>query len=294
MKYYLCCLACMLALMCSAQHPADTLRLYYSVGSAEPQTGLNRLDSVVQAHPHDSITLTLVGYADFLGNAAANQRLSETRAAKARQLIIDKKYLHANITPTAEGRGDRASTPNGSNLGEPYARRVEVRLFYRPFPKKNVPLVEAPAKEEVRTEPPKPEATRPTAKKDIADLDVGEAMAIKGLNFVGGHHILVPGSEASLLSLLETLKKNPAMKVEIQGHVCCTGGKEDGLDLDTGDPKLSENRARAVYNFLVKNGIDPSRLRYRGFGHSKPLVWPELTEEDMQANRRVEIMIIHK
>ena len=56
------------------------------------------------------------------------------------------------------------------------------------------------------------------------------------------------------------------MKVEIQGHVCCTGSKADGLDTDTGYPNLSENRARAVYNFLIENGIDKSRLRYKGSG----------------------------
>lgn len=294
MKYYLCCLACILALMCPAQHAADTVRLYYSIGSTQPQAGIKSLDSLVQAHPHDSIIFSVTGYADFLGNAAANQRLSESRAAMARQLILDKKYLHVNVTAASQGRGDKASRPNGSGLGEPYARRVEVVLRYVPFPKKNVPLVEAPAREELRAEPSKPEQARPAEKKDIADLNVGEAMTVKGLNFYGGRHYLLPESKKPLLDLLQALKDHPSMEIEIQGHVCCTSSKEDGIDLDTGRPGLSENRARVVYNYLVDNGIDRSRLRYRGFGHSRPLVWPELNEDDMQANRRVEIMVIHK
>lgn len=290
MKYYLCCLACILTLMCCAQHRADTVRLFYNIGSTELQAEQGRLDSLVQAHPHDSIIFSVYGYADFLGNAAGNQRLSETRAARARQLILDKKYAHANVTSMAQGRGDRASRPNGSSQGEPYARRVEVILLYTPLPQKSEPLVAAPVQEEApKTEPPKP-----VAKKDITELNVGEAMAIKGLNFYGGRHYLLPESKKPLQDLLQALKDHPAMEIEIQGHVCCTATKEDGIDLDTGRPGLSENRARVVYNYLVENGIDKARLRYKGFGHARPLVWPELSEDDMQANRRVEIMIIHK
>lgn len=295
MRSFLSCLACIFSLACFAQNRADTVRLFYAIGSTQPERGLQALDSLVQAHPHDSITFSVCGYADFLGNAAANQRLSESRAARAQQLILDKKYPYARMSSKPEGRGDKASRPNGSSSGEPYARRVEVVLLYAPLRKRVEVLSNAPVKqEEEKTDAPKPEEPKTVAKKDITDLNVGEAMTISGLNFYGGRHYLLPESKKPLLNLLQALKDHPTMQVEIQGHVCCTAGKDDGLDLDTGRPKLSENRARVVYNYLVDNGIDASRLRYRGFGHARPLVWPELSEDDMQANRRVEIMIIHK
>jgi outer membrane protein OmpA-like peptidoglycan-associated protein len=66
------------------------------------------------------------------------------------------------------------------------------------------------------------------------------------------------------------------------------------MDTDTHEKKLSLNRARTVYNFLVKNGIDPERLTYKGYGRSHPKISPEMTEADEQANRRVEIKILEK
>lgn len=248
----------------------------------------------MNTHLHQKVKISVYGYADFLGHTPGNQRLSQDRADKLCQLIRNKKYPNTDTIETCSGRGDKASLPTASRLGEPYARRVDVVLLLVPPPHQmdstvaTVTIQSQPVKQEEKVEPTHID------NKDIADLAIGEAAAIKGLNFYGGRHILLPESKAPLLALLKTLKENPSMEVEIQGHVCCTSGKDDGLDLGTGQPKLSENRAHVVYNFLVDNGIDKSRLRYRGFGHAKPLVWPENTEADMQANRRVEIMVIKK
>ena len=89
------------------------------------------------------------------------------------------------------------------------------------------------------------------------------------------------------------MQDNPDLKIEIQGHICCSPGPEDGYDPDTDDFRLSRNRAKEVYNYLVKNGIAPERMKYRGFGHSRPKV-KETSPETLQINRRVEIMILEK
>jgi outer membrane protein OmpA-like peptidoglycan-associated protein len=67
----------------------------------------------------------------------------------------------------------------------------------------------------------------------------------------------------------------------------------DGLDWDTGEEKLSVNRARVVYDYLIKSGIDSTRLSYAGFGSGRKLV-KEVTERDRMLNRRVEMKIIKK
>jgi outer membrane protein OmpA-like peptidoglycan-associated protein len=91
------------------------------------------------------------------------------------------------------------------------------------------------------------------------------------------------------------LKDHPTYKIELDGHVCCQPEWDltDALDFDSGDNHLSLNRAKAVYDYLVRNGIDASRLSYKGFGGRFHLV-PENTEEDALKNRRVEIRIIGK
>lgn len=80
--------------------------------------------------------------------------------------------------------------------------------------------------------------------------------------------------------LIELMEKNPTWKLHVRGHVCCGP-----------DQKISDKRAKNVYKFLLKKGIDASRLSYKGYSDTKPLVFPEKTEEDAHTNRRVDFMI---
>ena len=64
------------------------------------------------------------------------------------------------------------------------------------------------------------------------------------------------------------------------------------MDNDTQTMNLSENRAKLIYDFLVREGIDGNRLQYKGYGSSRPKIYPETTDEDKQANRRVEIKVL--
>jgi outer membrane protein OmpA-like peptidoglycan-associated protein len=95
-----------------------------------------------------------------------------------------------------------------------------------------------------------------------------------------------------LVKLVETLKKETNLRIEIQGHVCCFDGNDDGFDYDNLDHQLSVNRAKAVYDYLIKNGIEASRLTYKGYGYSDPKVFPEITPQDEQMNRRVEVKVL--
>jgi len=80
--------------------------------------------------------------------------------------------------------------------------------------------------------------------------------------------------------LVESMNKNPDWKLHIRGHVCCGP-----------DQKLSDKRAKNIYKYLLRQGIDPSRLSYKGYSDSIPLVFPEKTEEDAHQNRRVDFLI---
>ena len=83
------------------------------------------------------------------------------------------------------------------------------------------------------------------------------------------------------------MQENPKLKIKIEGHVCCLPDNYTYYS-------LSENRARAVLDYLLDNGIDLSRMQYEGFGSSRKAVKPERTPEDQQKNRRVEIRILEK
>ncbi|RUM56006.1 MAG: cell envelope biogenesis protein OmpA, partial [Nautilia sp.] len=77
----------------------------------------------------------------------------------------------------------------------------------------------------------------------------------------------------------EFLKQNPAYKAEIEGYTDNVGSKKYNI-------LLSEKRAKAVYNILIKLGISPSRLSYKGFGPLNPIA-SNKTKEGRKLNRRV-------
>ncbi|HEU4716287.1 MAG TPA: OmpA family protein, partial [Bacteroidia bacterium] len=80
-------------------------------------------------------------------------------------------------------------------------------------------------------------------------------------------------------TILAAMKSQPEMKVEIDGHT-----DSDGDPL--ANQKLSEDRAKAVADFFIENGIDPSRISWKGFGSTRPV------SDDKSRNRRVEFVFL--
>ena len=120
--------------------------------------------------------------------------------------------------------------------------------------------------------------------KQIEKAKPGEKLKIDNLNFRINTFIVLPESRGKMYELLIVLQNNPNLKVDIQGHLCCM--PNDRLDLST-------QRAKAIYGFLVANGIDKKQLSYKGFGSTQPIhPIPEQDESQRAANRRVEILIV--
>jgi outer membrane protein OmpA-like peptidoglycan-associated protein len=269
--------------MASAQNKPDTLRLFYEINEFQSEKNNGRIDSLFSALSGKFIKIKILGYADYLHAPKYNLSLSQKRADAVKN-YVQKKAAPSQITSlTTKALGEKFSKGGASPKGEPFQRRVD--LVIEPFV-----IVEHYDDQPKKRE--RGDTTQITRK--IENLEKGESLAIEGLNFEPGRHMLVKGALPVLEQLLNTLKDNPKLKIEIQGHICCVVGEEDGMDVDTHERKLSYNRAQAVYNYLVKNGIKSGRLTYQGFGRSKPKVFPEKTEADEQANRRVEILVVDK
>jgi len=112
----------------------------------------------------------------------------------------------------------------------------------------------------------------------------GENVVLRNIFFDVNKFELKSESNSELGKLKSFLKSNPTIRIEISGHTDSTG-----------DPKLnqilSENRAKSVYNFLVKEGISSARLTYKGYGKSKPIASNE-DELGRAQNRRTEFTIL--
>ena len=115
---------------------------------------------------------------------------------------------------------------------------------------------------------------------------VGEGILItfnSGLVFDTESYNLRETTKANLADLSATLKKYDDTNILIEGHTDNTGE-------DTYNQKLSENRADAVENYLVEQGIKNSRVTTKGYGESQPLDSNE-SETGRQKNRRVDVAI---
>jgi len=125
-----------------------------------------------------------------------------------------------------------------------------------------------------------------TEKVEIKPIEVGEAYKINNINFTTNSFEITPKIMLVLNEFIAFLKDNPTVKVAIHGHTDNVGDANQNL-------ALSENRAKEVYNYLILEDIEPSRLSFKGFGSTKPIA-DNTTEEGKAKNRRTEFVVVGK
>ncbi len=118
----------------------------------------------------------------------------------------------------------------------------------------------------------------------LQPIKVGMKMVLKNIFFETNKFDLKPESETELMKLVQFLTKNASLKVEIGGHTDSVGEEQD-------NQVLSNNRAKAVYDFLITKGIAADRLAYKGYGESEPVDTND-TDEGRANNRRTEFKVI--
>jgi len=124
--------------------------------------------------------------------------------------------------------------------------------------------------------------------KDIAlkSVDIGSTIVLKNIFFDLGKASLRSESTNELERLGKLLYDNPTLKIEISGHTDNKGSAEL-------NKKLSDNRAKAVVDYLISKGITGDRLTYVGYGKDQPIASND-NEDGRQQNRRTEFKIIAK
>lgn len=271
-----------------AQPATIRLALFYGINEVHSPANLIRLDSLFGTLSADSVRVSISGHADFLGSTTHNKTLSHNRALAVKEHVLKIRRPVVQLI-SCEGLGEKQSQENGSALGEPYQRRIDVSVTLIPLRNANPVARSDPKETTVAAEVAEPD-TRILA--GLEQMKTGETLALSDLNFIPGSHAWTKASEKALINLLSALQARPDMKIEIQGHICCIKGNGDALDYDTNEKRLSENRARAVYDYLVREGIDAGRLQYKGYGHRYPKIEQELNSFHEQMNRRVEIKLL--
>lgn len=272
---------------CIAQELRAVIHFEYNKSAITPEA-MKTLDSIIKNVSVSTVKeIDLAGHCDSIGNNNYNDNLSMQRVTAVKDYFTRQQFPDT-VFKEEKGFGKRQPLNNNASALDRYLnRRVEIILKTWVETAIDKPLDKIPPAS-LRLEKSLEENIRDTAVK------TGTTIILNNMNFIGGRHVLLPQSIPILVELLKVLQDNPNLVIEIDGHICCTFGAEDGIDLDTGTPNLSVNRARAIYEYLIGHGINKKRLFYKGMAHSMPLVYPEDTEEKRTTNRRVEIKIIRK
>jgi len=122
--------------------------------------------------------------------------------------------------------------------------------------------------------------------ENFGKIEFGKPVELKNIYFDFDKFDLLSKSFVELDKLYLLIAKNPDFLIDIAGHTDSLGGFDY-------NKRLSENRAKAVMDYLVNKGVDKERIVYHGYGSTVPIATNE-TEEGRQNNRRVEFVIQKK
>lgn len=109
---------------------------------------------------------------------------------------------------------------------------------------------------------------------------------LQQVRFASGKATILPESHNLLQQVVDAVITNNVKRVRVEGHT-------DNRGVKANNQVLSEDRARAVKDYLVSQGIDAERLESVGYGDAKPIA-PNLTARGRELNRRVEFIVLEK
>jgi outer membrane protein OmpA-like peptidoglycan-associated protein len=209
-------------------------------------------------------SIQIYGYCDDRGNNDYNYELSENRVKTVREILTSNGF-NKNKIVIIEGKGRVVLKKDTvENLTETRSknRRVDLILvkknsfgmgMYNSFQKNHL---------------------------------VGDRIFFENILFALGSSKLTEQSKQELDRIVLELQKHKTMEFEIRGHVCCTPSYyDDAIDKDSKERKLSLNRAKAVYRYLLSKDINGSRMSYSGRGNKYSL------GKGDELDRRVEFFI---
>ncbi len=220
------------------------------------------------------------GFCDSVDDNNYNKELSEKRISNILKILKDKKI---KLSPTIELKSFGKNFKQAKN--QDLNRKVVVF-----FKLEKVKAANVISNEEVASNVDL-NAIIAEEKESLSSkfkkAKKGETIKIEHIYFFRNSEKIISKSMPLLEELYSILKKNPKLKIEIHGHICC--------NTNVNDTKLSYRRALYIFSYLLEKEILLNRLSYKGFGSARPVYKiPEKTEAERLANRRVEILIVEK
>lgn len=223
------------------------------------------------------------------------RKLAETRAREAEQARLEAE---ASARAAQQARqGEQAQIREAELARQQAEKRAQEAEIARQQAAKRAEELEL-AKQQAEARTREAEQARQKAQasaKRISELENtlaeykarqterGLELTLSGVLFEFDKALLKPGALRGLSPLVAFLKENPERKIVLEGHTDSVGSESYNID-------LSRQRAEAVREFLVQNGVEAKNISARGLGEAYPVA-SNNTEAGRLQNRRVEIII---
>lgn len=225
----------------------------------------------------DIESISIYGFCDDRGANSYNMVLSQQRANTIKTLFSENEISEDLIT-NVDGKGE---------------------ILLKIVDEKNVLKIRGLNRKVEIIVKPKPEKTKNEEEKVIAEIKksapdkirghvkVGDKIIFENILFKTGYAKVNLESKKTLENIAKALVERENIYFTIRGHVCCTKYTRDAIDKKTKKRNLSEARAKYVYEYFAKKGVDKRRMRYMGMRRKFPL------GGDPKFDRRVEILITY-
>ena len=218
--------------------------------------------------------ISIYGFCDDRGSNSYNLILSQNRANTIKTILLET-LLDPSLITNVDGKGElvlKFVKSEDINIARGLNRKVEIKVEL--FEEINSPIL-------------KDKLGRELPLTLDSDLIVGDKIILKNILFKTGYSYVLEESIPVLENIVKKLLERDNLSFVIEGHVCCTSYGRDAVDRGTGKRNLSLSRARYIYSYFLKKGINKKRMKYTGLKHLYPL------GGDTKFDRRVEIEITY-
>lgn len=222
-------------------------------------------------------SISIYGFCDDRGADTYNLKLSKQRANAIKTIFSNNEISESLIT-------------NVDGKGEILLKIVEEKniLKIRGLNRKVEIIVKPKAPKPIKTKDTIPVVVKEKSVTDLIKQSTkGDKIVFKDILFKTGYATVTPASKKILNQIAEALVERNDLYFTIQGHVCCTQFSRDAVDRRTKKRNLSEARAKYVYDYFAKKGVNKKRMRHLGLRRKFPL------GGDPKFDRRVEILITY-
>jgi outer membrane protein OmpA-like peptidoglycan-associated protein len=246
------------------EQKTETVYFDFDKSNLHPNQELRILNFIMQADTSFIESIQIYGYCDDRGNNDYNYKLSEERVNTVQKLLV-LHGLNKNKIVIIEGKGRVLLSENSlENVAQIRSqnRRVDVLLVKKNSFGKGI-------------------------YSSLQDNhNVGDRIFFENILFDMGSSKLTSKTKRELDAIATILDKKRNVEFEIRGHVCCTLNEfADAIDRATNERKLSLNRAKTVFMYLMSKKVNSLRMTYKGCGNQFPL------NKGDKLDRRVEFLI---